>query len=114
MEEYFERQKIKARHHPKLVLLFPEAIQGQENKHALGSVVDILHKEKEKGAKHLLTREKVSYEYTASSGMTRKAQLEVLKIGQESDTIYVVVAEIRGLRTFYQMLSEHCVDFRSH
>ena len=113
-EEHFEREKIKkVPPHPKLVLLFPEGRQEQENGHALGSVEDILHKEKEEGSEHILTREKISYQYEASSGMHRTAQLEVLKIIINGDTIYMAIAEIRGLKTFYNMLAEPCIDFRS-
>ena len=113
LEEHFEKEKIKALHHPKLVILFPEGRAGQDNKHALGSVEDILHKEKEEGSEHTLTRECISYEYFASSGRHRRAQLEVLKFRNKGDMIYVAISENRLLRTFYQMLSDPSIDFRS-
>jgi len=112
LEEHFEKEKIKAQYHPQLVILFPEGRDGQGNKHALGSVEDILYKEKEEGSEHTLTKESISYEYFASSGRHRRAQLEVLKFRNKGDVIYVAISENRLLKTFYQMLFEPCIDFR--
>ena len=119
LKNHFEKEKITASHHSKLVLLFPEGREGQDNAHALaGGMEDILgrSKEKEKGSQHALINENISYEYFASSGGHRRAQLEVLKFFRDKtkfDVIYVAISEIRLLRTFYQMLSSPCVDFRS-
>jgi len=118
LKNHFEKEKITASHHSKLVILFPEGREGQNNAHALaGGVEDILgrSKEKEKGSQHALINENISYEYYASSGGHRRAQLEVLKFFRDKtkfDVIYVAIIEIRLLRTFYQMLSSPCVDFR--
>ena len=112
MEKFFEREKIEARCHPKLVLLLPEGRKGQGNGHALGSVEDILRKEKEEGSEHTLTRENISYEYYAPAGRHRTAQLEVLKFRNKDDLIYMAISEDRLLRSFYKMLSSPCVDFR--
>ena len=112
MEKFFEREKIEARCHPKLVLLLPEGRKGQGNGHALGSVEDILRKEKEEGSEHTLTKENISYEYYASAGRHRRVQLEVLKFRNKGDMIYMVISEDRLLRSFYEMLSSPCVDFR--
>ena len=119
LENHFEKEKITALRYPKLVLLFPEGREGQENEHALGGGVESIlgrAQEKVEGSKHTLTNESISYEYYASSGRHRRAQLEVLKIFRNKatfDSIYVAISEIRLLRTFYQMLSSPCIDFRS-
>ena len=112
LEKHFEKEKIKALPHPKLVMLFPEGRKGQGNGHALGSVEDILRKEKEEGSEHTLTRENISYEYYAPAGRHRTAQLEVLKFRNKDDLIYMAISENRLLRSFYEMLSSPCVDFR--
>ena len=112
LKNYLYKERIVASHYPKLLLLFPECKTGPGGGEAFGSVEDILHKEKEEGAEHTLTKDKIKYEYQASSGMKRTSQLEVLKWQIKHDVIYLVISENRILKTFYQMLSEPSVDFR--
>ena len=112
LKEHFEKEKItNGIVFPKLVLLFPESNENYDNGKALGSVLDILQKERQDGSKHTLDGEKISYQYYAKANRIRQAQLEVIKFRTEEGLVYLTVSENRLLNTFYCMLSEPCINF---
>ena len=112
LKEHFEKEKItNGIVFPKLVLLFPENKDNYDNKKALGSVLDILQKERQDGSKHTLDSEKISYQYYAKANRIRQAQLEVIKFRTEEGLVYLTVSENRLLNTFYCMMSEPCINF---
>ena len=112
LKEHFEKEKItNGTVFPKLVLLFPESKDNYDNGKALGSVLDILQKERQDGSKHTLDSEKITYQYYAKANRIRQAQLEVIKFRTEEGLVYLTVSENRLLNTFYCMLSEPCINF---
>ena len=112
LKEHFEKEKItNGIVFPKLVLLFPESKNNYDNGKALGSVLDILQKERQDGSKHTLGSEKITYQYYAKANRIRQAQLEVIKFRTEEGLVYLTVSENRLLNTFYCMLSEPCINF---
>ena len=112
LKEHFEKEKItNGIVFPKLVLLFPESKDNYDNGKALGSVLDILQKERQDGSKHTLDSEKITYQYYAKANRIRQAQLEVIKFRTEEGLVYLTVSENRLLNTFYCMMSEPCINF---
>jgi hypothetical protein len=98
--------------YPKLVVPFPEPEWDQSRpRRPPGSVADLVGKEREPGACHTLTTEKISYRYTASGGVARTAQLEVLKCRSAGRVTYLAYSENRALNTLHQMVLEPCIGF---
>lgn len=121
MQQHLQNELVPdSSYFPKLLILFPEWISldspwtEQRKQLIFGSVGDVLQKEKDEGATHTLTPEKITYSFKASGGMDRRMQLEVLKSRKHPSSVdarYLAFAENRPLNTLYMMVAESCVKF---
>ena len=72
-----------------------------------GSVDDLIEKEKENESSLKISREFIEYEYTPSSGSSRKMKLELLKLRDQSGkNYYTVLAENRSLSALAKMANK--------
>ena len=115
LANHFKKERLEGvTFYPKLLVLFPEwQPENTTKKQPFGSVKDIVVKEKEQGSSHCLARSKVTYTYTASGGMERRAQLEVLVWREGGRTTYLAFSENRALNSLQQMVDEPCIRFTS-